>query len=243
MSSWLRIYSEVLNDPKVQKLPAEIFKGWINILCLAAQHDGLLPCDDDIAFALRIDNKAVIKLMKSLSGAGLIDELETGREPHNWNGRQYKSDVSTERVKRFRKRSMKRDETATETAPEQSRTETEQSRAEQKRANETNGDDPRIVDLAHDLTTIAGCCLPDPGRILENQTIVRAWITAGAKPDRLRELIAERMAGGRAQPRTLRYFDGAVKDDLAKAAKMEDGCMTMVREILAEQRALAEKQA
>ncbi|TNE38293.1 MAG: hypothetical protein EP345_17415 [Sphingomonadales bacterium] len=236
MSNWLRIYSEVLNDPKVQKLPAETFKGWINILCLAAQNDGALPSDDDIAFALRIDGKRAEKLMKQLSDAGLIDVSETGRSPHNWNGRQYKSDVSTERVKRFRERSKKQSETATETPPEQSRNRAE-AEAEQKRANETQPDDHRVVDLAHELATVAGCCLPDHGRIVENQTIVRGWLNAGADPVGLRALVADRIASGRAQPRTLRYFDAAVRDSIAQKSKQEDGCMKMVRQILREQAA------
>jgi hypothetical protein len=35
MSQWLRLYTDLINDPKVQLLPAEDFKGWINILCIA----------------------------------------------------------------------------------------------------------------------------------------------------------------------------------------------------------------
>lgn len=122
MSTWFRMYAEVLNDPKAQRLPGETFKGWVNVLCIAAQNDGALPSDEDIAFALRIDARKAVKLMNDLRDAGLIDVSETGRKPHNWNGRQYKSDVSTDRVKRFRERSTKRfkngDETSGETAPD-----------------------------------------------------------------------------------------------------------------------------
>jgi len=34
--------------------------------------------------------------------AGLLDKVERGFAPHNWDGRRYKSDVSTPRVKRCR---------------------------------------------------------------------------------------------------------------------------------------------
>ncbi len=124
MSQWFRMYAEVLNDPKAQRLSGDDFKGWINILCLASQADGCIPSDEDIGFALRIDRRKAQKLVASLISAGLIDVTETGRTPHNWNGRQYKSDVSTERVKRFRKRSKPVSETPIETPPD---TETEQS--------------------------------------------------------------------------------------------------------------------
>ena len=119
--AWFRFYDEVLDDPKVQRLPAETFRRWVNILCVAKRHDGVLPNITNMAFALRLSEDSVTELLKELKDFGLLDETETGMEPHNWNGRQYKSDVSTKRVKRFRKRR----ETVSGNAPEQSRTETE----------------------------------------------------------------------------------------------------------------------
>jgi hypothetical protein len=38
---WLRLYSDVVSDPKVQRLPGEKFKAWVNLLCVASQHDGI----------------------------------------------------------------------------------------------------------------------------------------------------------------------------------------------------------
>lgn len=113
MSQWFRMYTEVLNDPKAQRLPGDVFKGWINLLCLAKEHDGVLPPVDDIAFALRISVKDAAKLLETLRAAGLFDQTETGLAPHNWNGRQYKSDVSTTRVKRFRERNVKQRDAVT----------------------------------------------------------------------------------------------------------------------------------
>ena len=49
---WFRFYAEALNDPKVQRLDGETFKGWVNLLCLAKAHDGTLPDIPDIAFGL-----------------------------------------------------------------------------------------------------------------------------------------------------------------------------------------------
>jgi len=109
----------------VQKLPGEQFKGWVNLLSLAARNEGDLPPVEDIAFALRMSEKEAQELIDYLIEKGLIDETECGLEPHNWNGRQYKSDVSTERVKRFRKRHETVSETPNETPPEQNRTDTD----------------------------------------------------------------------------------------------------------------------
>ena len=121
---WFRFYAEALNDPKVQRLPGETFKGWVNLLCLAKAHDGILPDTPDIAFGLRKSQAEVEALLQALDDAGLIEQTTAGLSPHNWDSRQYVSDNSTERVKRFRERSTKRysetDATVSETPPEQS---------------------------------------------------------------------------------------------------------------------------
>ncbi len=125
MSGWFRAYESALDDPKVQRLPGELFKSWFNILCLACRHNGELPPIADIAFALRKSEATTQETINKLIESELLDKTETGLQPHNWNGRQFKGDVSTERVKRFRKRH----ETVSETPSD-----TEQNRAETDRA-------------------------------------------------------------------------------------------------------------
>lgn len=119
MSRWFRYYDEALDDPKVQKLDGETFKGWVNLLCLASRSGGKLPCLTDIAFALRTSEDAARTLVERLLNGGLIDKASGGADgytyaPHSWAKRQYKSDTSNERVKRYRQRSK----AATETAPD-----------------------------------------------------------------------------------------------------------------------------
>lgn len=118
MSRWFRMYADALNNPKVQRLSGDDFKGWVNLLCLASAADGVLPGKDDIAFALRMDAKKAGAMVDRLVAARLLTVTETGFEPHDWNDLQYTSDVSTERVKRFRERSKQRRETVTETPPD-----------------------------------------------------------------------------------------------------------------------------
>lgn len=119
LGHWFRFYDCALEDPKVQRLPAGLFKFWINVLCLASKHGGVLPPVDDVSFALRSTAQSTQDSLESLSAAGLLEETTEGLIPHNWQGRQFKSDVSTERVKRFRKRQGNVSETPPETAPEQ----------------------------------------------------------------------------------------------------------------------------
>lgn len=134
MSRWFRIYDDAVDDPKVQKLSGDLFKAWINLLCLASQNDGILPSVNDIAFKLRMSGARADKLLDDLVQRELLDETADGHlEPHNWNLRQHRSDISTPRVKRFRERKMKRDETVSETPPD-TETDSEQNRAEEKRS-------------------------------------------------------------------------------------------------------------
>jgi hypothetical protein len=102
---WFRLYSEVLHDPKVQRLSSALFKHWINLLCLANESDtgGLLPCEDDIAFALRIKPSEAHTVMAQLRQAGLMDQTPEGRHfPHNWPQRQRQSDDVASRVRLHR---------------------------------------------------------------------------------------------------------------------------------------------
>lgn len=116
---WFRMYDEILEDPKVQKLPDDLFKAWVNCLALASRHGGTLPSVPDIAFAFRMPENAVITLLDRLSNATLIDRVNGGPNgwryaPHSWAKRQYKSDTSTPRVKRFREKKGALHETAPE---------------------------------------------------------------------------------------------------------------------------------
>jgi len=109
MSRWFRLYDEMLDDPKAQRLPPQDFKIWINLLCLASRNDGKLPCISDIAFALRISENDAVTVVERLHIAGLIDKRNGGPDgfrysPHGWDKRQYKSDNSADRVKKHREK-------------------------------------------------------------------------------------------------------------------------------------------
>ena len=146
MSRWFRVYDNLVEDPKVQRLPDSLFRGLVNLWCLASQGDGLLPTVGDIAFKLRIKPAQAQKLLGELRNAGLIVDDETGTHPHNWNGRQFKSDVSNERVKRHRERKCNVTETVTVAVPE-TETETE---TEQKTDSETEQKDKTARAVADD---------------------------------------------------------------------------------------------
>jgi len=130
--SWFRFYNGAVDNPKVQRLPAALFKVWVNLLCIASKNSGALPNVADMAFILRAKESDVVTWIATLEGLRLFDRSEeTGTySPHDWKDLQFLSDVSTERVKRYRerqkKRPLKRDETVSET-PDVTAQETEHS--------------------------------------------------------------------------------------------------------------------
>lgn len=158
--TWFRYHADALDNPRVQKLPGDLFKIWVNLQCIlalekAAAH-GKLPPLDECAYRLRLPLADTEKALDNLVDKGLLkvksetecndfgNESETecnGKVPQNsleifptkkiyflrnWEKKQYKSDVSTERVKRFR--NAKRN--GNETPPDQIRSDTEQIRSE-----------------------------------------------------------------------------------------------------------------
>lgn len=101
-------------------------------MCLASKNEGVLPPFEDMALLLRMKREKLQPELETLINAGLLDHSDAGIMPHNWSGRQYKSDVSTERVKRFRNEQRN----VSETPPD-----TEQNRIREARADALSSPD------------------------------------------------------------------------------------------------------
>lgn len=92
MNSWFRFYNEVVDDPKVQRLPPALFRIWVNLLCLASGNGGSLPAIEDCSYKLRMTTERTDQHISQLITAGLFDREGDKVTPHNWNGRQFRSD-------------------------------------------------------------------------------------------------------------------------------------------------------
>jgi hypothetical protein len=137
MTRWFRLYNELVDDPKVQRLESPLFKALINLWCLASANDGVFPPIDEIAFKLRMKGEKAQRVLTDLRAAGLIDDDHRGTRPHNWDKRQFTSDDSTPRVKRFREQRRNVSSAASETGPE-SETEAKRKSPSQGRMNSTD---------------------------------------------------------------------------------------------------------
>lgn len=101
---WFRYHEDALDDPKVQTLPLHAFKVWVNLLTLTCRTDGKPVTISEAAFAFRETEESVSSAFHTLIEAGLIATDNETFHPKNWKKRQYKSDTSTERVRKHRKR-------------------------------------------------------------------------------------------------------------------------------------------
>lgn len=137
---WWRAYESALDDPKLIMISDAAHRLWFNLLCLASKHEGRIPERNFLKKRLKFSQKKLEKLLSELKNIGLIDEDEEGLFPHNWLKRQFKSDSSTPRVKRFRegKRNV------TETPPENRVQSTEKKGREEPAA--SGGSSPFVFD-------------------------------------------------------------------------------------------------
>ena len=128
---WFRMHSELLNDEKVQALPAETFRVWVNLLCVTNDSVSSTFHRVSCPFKLRISETEFETHFETLHSCGLIIEVGDEYQPKGWNKRQYKSDNSTERVRKHREKKKKCNITETVTpavtvTPPDTDTDTEQ---------------------------------------------------------------------------------------------------------------------
>lgn len=119
---WWRAYDEAVDHAKLLLLTDAQHRGWFNLMCLASAYGGTLPEMKVLALKLRMKPAKVQALIDALVAAVLLDKDEAGYHPHNWNGRQYKTDVTdptnAERQQRYRNRHRVTANTVTPTVTE-----------------------------------------------------------------------------------------------------------------------------
>ena len=71
---WFRFYAESVNDPKVQLLPAHLFKTWVNLLCVNSLYPDSTISDSDMAWRLRLTADEWKATKAEFVSGGLINE-------------------------------------------------------------------------------------------------------------------------------------------------------------------------
>jgi hypothetical protein len=128
---WFRLYSEIIDDEKLLLLAFQ--DRWHFVALLALKNRGVLDENEGemlhrkLCVKLGLHKAELEELGKRLSDVGLIDRATF--QPLAWDDRQFRSDGSTERVRKYRER-MKRFSNVTVTAQDtDTDTDTEKKRA------------------------------------------------------------------------------------------------------------------
>lgn len=105
---WIKLYLEILNDPKMGNLSDRLFRRSIELFLLAGDNDkdGLLPDIDDIAWRLRVDKESLqqdIQQLINLNILEYVDECLSVKNFAKWQG----SIPINERMKKYRERKQK----------------------------------------------------------------------------------------------------------------------------------------
>lgn len=119
---WIRLYTDIPYSAKVQRLPDHLFRFLVNCWALTgASKDDCVPDLSDLCFALRIDPGICQAYLDHLIDQNLLTRRQGSGKivPKNWDDRQFLSESSTDRVRKFReklkKSKVKRDETVSVT--------------------------------------------------------------------------------------------------------------------------------
>jgi len=104
-SYWLKLYTEILDDPKVGMLSDATYRRFIEFLLVAKENgwDGLLPSVSALAWRLRVPADSIMAALTELEAVGITRLTDAGWLLVNFAKRQGPSPVA-ERVAQYRKR-------------------------------------------------------------------------------------------------------------------------------------------
>jgi hypothetical protein len=101
---WIKLYLEILDDPKMGQLPDWFWRRAVELFLLAGENgnDGLLQPVTDLAWRLRVSAEKLTESLQALAEVGVVHETPQGWLVTNFKKRQYSESV--ERMRRYRSR-------------------------------------------------------------------------------------------------------------------------------------------
>jgi hypothetical protein len=99
--TWIKLYVEILDDPKMGRLSNHLWRRAIELFLLAGRNgnDGLLPPVEEMAWVLRLSQDKVLEDLIGLAEVGVVHETPQGWMVTHFKDRQYSE--SYERTKRY----------------------------------------------------------------------------------------------------------------------------------------------
>ena len=99
--TWIKLYTEILSDPKMGRMNDKMFRRTIELFLIAGKEDrdGMLPSLDDIAWSLHSTVKEIQTVLSDLKSIGIIEEKSEGYLIKHFSERQ-NSDSSRSEINR-----------------------------------------------------------------------------------------------------------------------------------------------
>lgn len=113
---WIKLYHEILDDPKIGRLRVPLKWRFVECLLVAGElgNEGLLPAIEDLAWRLRCSPDNLETDLNDLAAAGLLDITEGQWNVTKFKKRQEPSQAAI-RMRRYRKRKKEEKDTDTDT--------------------------------------------------------------------------------------------------------------------------------
>jgi hypothetical protein len=123
---WIKLYHEILHDPKMCRLSDHLYRRCIELFLQAGESDkdGELPSIDDMAWTFRTENDLLLDDLQALAAIGIVHEAEGKWIVTNFAERQ-DPDNPAERVARHRERKRKAEYYVTNPKPQEPQPQTE----------------------------------------------------------------------------------------------------------------------
>lgn len=103
---WVKLYIEILDDPKIGRLPNHLWRRAVELFLLAGRegNDGALPPVEEMAWTLRLSADKVLEDLHGLAEVGVVHEAEPGGWFVTHFAQRQAAVPVEERVRRFRVR-------------------------------------------------------------------------------------------------------------------------------------------
>lgn len=111
--SWIKLYDEILDDPKMGRMPDWLWRRAIELFLLAGRNrnDGQLQPVPDMAYTLRTSEEKLTESLRALSEVGVVHEAQPGQWVVTHFAKRQERISNTDRVRDYRKRQRNADET------------------------------------------------------------------------------------------------------------------------------------
>ena len=103
---WIKLFIEILDDPKMGRLPNHMWRRAVELFLLAGRKgsDGALPPVEEMAWTLRLPQDKLLEDLQGLAGVGVVHEAAPGSWVVSNFSRRQTALSGAERVRNFRER-------------------------------------------------------------------------------------------------------------------------------------------